>query len=233
MAITVEQARQKLENAVLHTEVGSFSYKKLDHALIAACNRFLRETHVVRSSETLALSSGTEEYDLDTAISAQFRPDQILGVMYLAADDYSPVQVVAWDVIRREYDTSDASGRPEMIAFNGDKAIVYPSPDTSYNVTMQTWDLLDQTNWTIGGMDATTRAVELNIPDRWVDDVIWFGARAYLLLGAPGHPDAYAAMQEFLRNVIPLAKGEGTRHGAWWPSYKGTLEQGYGPRPRL
>lgn len=232
-SVTVKEARLKLMDSVLHAEANEFTTTKQDRAIIAACNRFLRETHVARSTRSVALTSGTRVYDLDSSVGTGFRPDQIIGMPHIAATDWRPLQVVDYEVIRREFDTSAATGRPEMVGFNGDQMTVFPTPDANYTVTFQTWDVLDQTNWTIGGVDSSTLAVTLNIPNRWADDVIWWGARAYLLMGAPGHPDAGAAMQHFERVIIPSAKGEGQRSGRWWPSYKGTIEQAYGPRPRL
>ncbi len=233
MAITVPQARQIVTNSVLHTYDAAFDLEKTDRAIIAACNRFLRETHVARATNTISALASTIEYDLDTEVSTGFRPDQIIGVPHIASTDWRPVQVVDYEVLRRMHDAVTASGRPELVAFHGDKAYLYPTPDASYTITLQSWELLDVSSWTIGGTDASTVAHTLNIPDRWAYDVLWFGARGYLLLGAPGHPDAAAAMSEFTGTVIPLAKGEGQRSGAWWPSQMGTHEQTYGPRPRL
>lgn len=233
MATTVEQARQIVEESAIHTYGGAFDATKVDRAIIGAANRFLRETRVARSQNTITTVASTVEYDLDSEVSSGFRPDQIIGVPHIASADWRPVQIVDYGVMRREHDTTAASGRPEMISFNGDKAYLYPTPDAAYDITLQSWELLDMTGWTIGGTDPTTLAVELNIPDRWAYDVLWFGARGYMLLGAPGHPDAAAAMSEFTGRVIPMAKGEGQRNGMWWPSRRGTHEQTYGPRPRL
>lgn len=232
MAITVEQARQIVFDSVLHTYDSAFNARKLDRAIIATCNRFLRETHIARTSRSIAIVSDTIEYDLDSEVADGFRPDQIVGVPHVASDDWRPLQIVDYDILRREYDTTEASGRPELISFSGDKAYVFPKPDAGYTITLQTWDLLDTTNWQVGGTDTTTLSKELNIPERWCHDVLWFGARGYLLLGAPGHPDAASSMAEFV-NVIARAKGEGQRSGTWWPSRRGTHEQTYGPRPRL
>jgi|14BtaG_2_1085337.scaffolds.fasta_scaffold03225_6 hypothetical protein len=233
MATTVQQAREIVYDSVLHTYDSSFDLTKLDRAIIAACNRFLRETHVARTSRSISVTTGTIEYDLDDEVGTGFRSDQIIGVPHIASSDWRPLQVVDYDIVRREFDTTAATGRPELVAFNGDKAVVYPTPDDNYTVTLQTWDLLNTTGWTVGGTDGTTLAVTLNIPDRWAHDVLWFGARGYLLLGAPGHPDAAPAMSEFMDVVIRGAKGEGNRGGSWWASARGTHEQTYGPRPRL
>lgn len=233
MATTVQQAREIVYDSVLHTYGGSFNLTKLDRAIIAACNRFLRETRVARTARSVAITTGTIEYDLDDEVGTGFRSDQIIGVPHIADSDWRPLQVVDYDIVRREFDTTAATGRPELIAFNGDKASVYPTPDDNYTVTLQTWDLLDTSDWTVGGTDETTLGVTLNIPDRWSHDVLWFGARGYLLLGAPGHPDAAPAMSEFMDVVVRGAKGEGNRVGSWWPSARGTHEQTYGPRPRL
>lgn len=233
MAITVEEARKIVFDSTIHTNETAFSTLKVDRAIIAACNRFLRETKVARRTDTFATVASTATYDLDTEIESGFRSDQIIGVPHIASPDWRPLQVVDYEIVRREHDVTAASQRPEMIAFNGATATMYPTPDAAYTIAMRSWELLDTTNWTAGGNDPTTRAKTLNIPDRWSYDVLWFGARGYLLLGAPGHTDGPAAMAEFTGSVIPNATGEGQRGGAWWPSAKGTHEQTYGPRPRL
>ncbi len=232
MAITVPEARLYVTDSVLHAAQDVFSERKLDMAIRTAFERFLRETQVARSTKTMATVSGTRFYDLDTEIASGFRPDQIVGMPYIQATDYRSLQIVDYEVIRREYDTSDATGRPEMIGFNGNRMFMFPTPDDAYTVNIEAWDTLDITGWTIGGTDATTLAKEINVPDRWAYEVLNIGARAYLILGAPGHPDAQASMYEFER-MIARNKGAGQRGGRWWPSSKGTIEQGYGPRPRL
>ena len=229
MPKTVAEARTIVEESVLHTDANSFTPIKLDEAIQAACNRFLRETKTQRSTRSLSVTTGTSSYDLATEFTAGFGSDQIVGVPYLAAPDYRPVQIFDFEVIRREYDASASSGRPDMIAFHGSAATVYPTPDDNYTVTMNTWELIDTTNWEIGGTDDTTLAITLNVPEQWVRDVLWWGGRAYMIYGAPGHDDDRAAMGEFL-NIIERAKGTGQRSGRTWPSFKGNISQAYGPR---
>lgn len=229
MPRTVAQARTLVEESLLHSESNSFSKTKLDEAIQASCNRFLRETKTQRSTRTLTTVSGTESYDLETEFTTGFMSDQIVGLPYIAADDYRPLNVVDWEVVRREYDASASSGRPEMVAFHGATALLYPDPDAVYNITCNTWELLDETGWTLGGTDGTTVAVVLNMPEQWVRDVLWWGARAYMIYGAAGHIDDQPAMSEFL-NLIERAKGTGQRSGRNWPSYKGGVSQAYSPR---
>lgn len=216
---TVQEARAKVTDSILHTGTQTFSNTKLDRAIIAACNRFLRETRMVRKSSSLSITSGTITYDLDTLATGGLNIEQIIGVLHIASTDWKRVKLVDYNVVRHRHEHESAVGKPSMVAVDGDNLVVYPTPDANYTLTVQTWELLDQTGWTIGGDDATTLAVELNVPDRWIDDVLWWGARAYMLLGAPGHPDASASMSEFSRVVIPKARGEGTKSIGPTPRY--------------
>lgn len=211
MAYTVETARAMLLDSIVHTGTASFSNSKLDRAIIAACNRFLRETRIVRKQTDVSLSDGTTTYDLDTLTSGGTNFRRIINVMHIASPDWNEVELVDYNTVRQEFEDSTAKGKPEMVAIDGDNLVVHPTPDAAYTLNVQTYELLDQTGWTVGGTDGTTLAVTLNVPEDWIDDVLWFGARAYLLLGAPGHPDARVAMAEFTRVIIPKARGDWTK----------------------
>ncbi|MDB4261468.1 hypothetical protein N9878_01235 [bacterium] len=208
MATTVQQARAKVIDSILHTGTATFSETKIDRAIIASCNRFLRETRLVRKKHTVSIIAGTITYDLDTLVAAGLEFQQVMSVANLASTDWGKVDIVDFDSVRFEHEDNTRTDKPEMIGFDGDNMVVWPTPDANYTLDVQTYQLTDETGWTIGGTDATTLAVVLNVPARWVDDVLWFGARAYLLFGAPGHRDAAPAMSEFIRNIIPKAKGE-------------------------
>jgi len=211
LAVTVEEARAKVRDSIVHTGTSSFSDTKVDRAIIAACNRFLRETRIVRKQTDVSLSDGTTTYSLATLKSGGTDFDRLIQIMHLASPGWERVEMSDYNVVRSHLEEDSSEGEPKLVALDGDNLVVYPTPDASYTLKVQTYELQDETGWTIGGSDGTTLAVTLTVPDAWVDDVLWFGARAYLLLGAPGHPDARPAMVEFTRSVIPRAIGERVR----------------------
>ncbi len=232
MSVTVQEARAKVTDSIVHIGATTFSTTKLDRAIIAAVNRFLRETKIVRAKKTISITDGDVTYDLATLVAAGVDLDRVMSVMHIASTDWSKVEIVDYDLVRAWHEDNDREGEPEIVGFDGDNLVVYPTPDANYTLQLQTYQLQDQTGWTIGGTDGTTLAVTLDVPDRWVDDVLWFGARAYLLLGAPGHPDAAPAMAEFNRVIIPAAKGDGIKAIEPEPSYRRTnplYSQGYNP----
>jgi hypothetical protein len=186
MAVTVEDARAKVLDSILHAGTATFTESKLDRAIIAAVNRFLRETRLARKTHSIAISDGVLSYSLAAGTDLENRT----GVAHIASTDWERVKYTDYNNIRHRHEKESAEGKPELIGFDGDNMIVYPTPDAAYTLTVQTYELQDVSSWTIGGTDATTLAVTLDIPDRWVDDVLWFGARGYLLFGAPGHPES-------------------------------------------
>lgn len=221
-----------MSDSILHTGSSTFSNTKLDRAILAACNRFLRETRLARKKHTVAITDGTVTYSLATLLSAGLEFQQVMSVQHIASPDWSKVKIVDYDTVRFEHEDNDREGEPELIGFDGDNMVVYPTPDANYTLNVQTYQLQDETGWTIGGTDGTTLAVTLDVPDRWVHDVLWFGARAYLLFGAPGHPDASPAMSEFVRNIIPKAKGENLKSIEPMPrprNESSLYSQGYNP----
>ncbi len=209
MAVTVETARAILADSILHTGSSTFSDTKKDRAILSAVNRFLRETRLNRKKQSISITSGTISYSLATLEAAGTNLDNIMGTMHIAPTDWREVKLVDYDTIREQHDDHEKTGHPELVGVDGDNLVVYPTPDANYTLTAQTFELQDMTDWTVGDGGATTLAATLSVPDRWVDDVLWFGARGYLLFGAPGHPDAAPAMKEFTRVIIPNAKGEG------------------------
>jgi hypothetical protein len=211
MAVTVEEARAKVLDSILHTGTTTFSESKLDRAIIASVNRFLRETRLSRKTHSISISDGVISYSMATLAAAGTDLEARVGVAHVASTDWERVKYTDYNNIRHRHEKESADGKPELIGFDGDNMIVYPTPDAAYTLTVQTYELQDVSSWTIGGTDGTTLAVTLDVPDRWVDDVLWFGARGYLLFGAPGHVDASAAMAEFTRVLIPKARGDTLR----------------------
>lgn len=211
MAVTVQDARAIVLDSIVHTGTATFSETKLDRAIIAACDRFLRETRIVRKTSNVSLSDGTTTYSLATLKSGGTDFEQLINIMHLAAPGWERIEMVDYNSVRTLFEDNTNEGEPELVAIDGDNLVVYPTPDAAYTLKVQTYEITDQTNWTIGGTDGTTLAVTLNVPDRWIYDVLWWGARSYLLMGAPGHPDARPAMAEFTRVIIPKARGDWTK----------------------
>lgn len=233
--MNVGDARSILMDSVLHTGTDTWSTTKQDRAIIVACRRFLRESHCQRTLATFDTVAAQREYVLDSALDsslANFISGALTGKPFIAATDFRPVNVMSFEYVRGQADYSNASGRPELIGFVGNTAWLYPSPDDAYIIRLPMYDDLDMSGWTIGGVDGTTLAHEINIPERYAWDVVWWGCRASLLYGAPGHPDAGASMAEF-QSVIARAKNEAQNAGFAFPRSRNYFNQSYGPNRGL
>jgi len=202
LSVTVQEARAKVTDSIVHIGATTFSTTKLDRAIIAAVNRFLRETKIVRAKKTISITDGDVTYDLATLVAAGVDLDRVMSVMHIASTDWSKVEIVDYDLVRAWHEDNDREGEPEIVGFDGDNLVVYPTPDANYTLQLQTYQLQDQTGWTIGGTDGTTLAVTLDVPDRWVDDVLWF-ALGLLLLGAPGHPTRHRRWPSSTASLSP------------------------------
>lgn len=212
MTTTVAEADATLVDSVLHGGSG-YALAKRHRALRASGNHFLRETGMSRIVSTVTAAADTDLLDIGESV-AGFLPGHLYARIFIsspAADKFKRLQVVPFDNIAAAHERGSASGRPELIAFlSPTVAYLYPTPDQEYTLSLPWWQPL--TRWTIGTENDPT---ELNVPDQYVDAWLWWGARAYLLMGAPGHPDAGPAMQKF-EEIIAEAKGAVHQGGVWF-----------------
>jgi hypothetical protein len=96
---------------------------------------------------------------------------------------------------------SDSADRPRVIGFlNATTAYLHPTPDIAYPLVIQYWQPF--TTWTLGTTDATT----LNIPDEYVEPVMWYGASALLEFPDPKGRSGSVRWSNYL-DAIAKAKG--------------------------
>lgn len=207
MALTLKEARATLLSSVLHVSERDFVPLDLDRAIRGSFNRFLRETQITRTTTAVPTVSGTATLDITaTSGAGEFRPGMLLDVPFIssATGTYYPVYGAAWDAIRSQLRESTARDRPEQIAWlTADTAYLYPIPDAVYTITFTWWAPLTSFNAGTGDPGA----VSLNIPEQYVDDLLYWGTRAYLLKGLPGHPEADSSMAEF-KEFVRQAKSD-------------------------
>jgi len=196
---TLEEARAILVGSVLHIRSGTLTNAELDRAILAAGRRFVRASNAASELVTLAIPAGTSLVTvtsltgLDTFVrdQCQHLQDAVTGREIFERPYLS--------LARRASDASAVADWPDYYAFPTDSQMyLYPAPRANRNLTMLR--RVPFGNFSIG--DPLPATKYLNIPDEWVHDVLHFGAKYYLLGGAPGHPDAAVAGQEFDRLIM-------------------------------
>lgn len=220
MAITLQEARKVVTDSVLHIGETTFDSDKIDRAIKVSCERFLRETGISRTVGTVTVNSAASTIDVTTTLT-DFLPGCLVELPFIASTN-SRLQVVSYQNLIMQKDMMDgATGRPELIAWNSPTAgYLFPTTDAQYIISFVYVQPL--TSFTPG----TKAHVTLNVPDRYVYEVLWTGTKAALIRGAPGHPDWKDAQAEF-EALIARAKGEVTPRGVWFSDVYGNFDHVY------
>lgn len=185
-------ARTVLNASVLHTEDNEFPDATLNYAIIAAGSRFLRETNCSILNTTLSVT--TSLFTVTGSITG-FHTDQFIEA-YDAAT-FTLLKWVPYQTIQQLFaiTTTTQSTVLSHVAPGPDgQLIFYPVPDGG-GVSVLLYSrapFVDQDSFAL-------------IPDEWAYQVLWTGAKGYLLQGLPNHPDADIALQAF-EQLIQEAK---------------------------
>lgn len=211
--MNLTEARDVLRDSVLHVSQTSYSLEKLDRALSASGNRLMRETGLNVETFTATFTAGERSLDL-ADVRSDFLSGNATEAPFITANDkFHRLKVVAWATLREQIEMSAAASRPELIAFiTQTEAYIYPTPAEDTTLTFVYRRPL--VSWTMGVADGDS--VTLNVPDQYVHDWIWWGARSYLLHGLPNHkPEASTAQAEFAA-LIQRAKGASLMGGVYY-----------------
>lgn len=206
MSYTITQARDVVRRSVVHAGNDTFDPPKADDAIKAVVNRFLRVTGHNRIRKTFPITNATRSMTLGDG----FVPEAVSGAAFVEIDGqrHDLEWVSEFNLHNMIRDEPTQTGRPEYVSFISPTiADVHPIADQDYTVTVTLAEafVLDT---------GTPEDTVLPIDDRYVYDVLWFGARAYMLLGASGHGDAGPAMQEFDRFLEEI-RGQANPSGVW------------------
>jgi len=194
----LDEARWIVRDSILHIGFGTdFDEDKIDRAIKAAGYRFLRETGASITTTDISISSGDETVNLVTTIT-DFEEHWFLS----ARIGYDIVEKTTVSQVVTSFEDSVATGQPTHIAFeSANSALLHPQPDAGY--TLSVTHRQDLIAWTPGVSSNPT----LNIPSEFAYDVLWWGARSYLLMGLKGHGDAEPSAVMFDK-IIAEAKGK-------------------------
>ena len=189
----LNEARSVVEDSVLHVGSDTYSPEKRDRAIKYACKRFIRETNCSVQLADFPISSGDTLVDISNKPGlSDFIRDQFLWA-HLSTDQ-EELRLVPYRSLIRRQNNQGTTGTPTHISWADEKqAYFYPGANKAYTVRMErrrplvTWE---------SGTD-NPGAVTLNIPEEWIEDVLWTGAKFALIGGAPGPPDSNVAGQRF------------------------------------
>lgn len=219
--MTLKTARDVVRNLALHIGGSTFSDEKVDMAIRIAGEKFLRETLADRTTVNVATAADDTTLDV-TATAADFMPGTLLVPPFIGSTDQK-LSVVTFENIRQLRNQGGTSGRPEAIAWlTPGEAHIFPTADAIYTITFAYYKPL--VSYTNG--DATPGDVTINIPDRYVYEVMANGAAGQLLQGAPGHPDWRAKLDAF-EQLIYEARGELNTDGVWFLNQSADYDTSY------
>lgn len=192
---TLETAREILDLGSRmpgsETSAGTNNLKRVDWAIKAACDEYVRMTKCTRTTnDSLTLTADSE--DFSTSSVTNFDPSRIIKIevehptsgQKYAARQASYDTVRTWrlhGIERYEWypytNNADFVGTPEVFGWRDNaNAIVAPLPQIAWKVLLTYWEAA--TSWTIG--TASPADVTLNIPDDVIIPVIQHGAAFYL-----------------------------------------------------
>ena len=189
----LNEARSVVEDSVLHVGNDTYSPEKKDRAIKYACKRFIRETNCSVQLVDFPISPGDTLVDISNKPGlSDFIRDQFFWA-HLSTDQEELRLVPYRSLIRRQTNQGKA-GKPTHISWADEKqAYFYPGAGKSYAVRMERRRPL--VAWESG--TDNPGAVALNIPEEWIEDVLWTGGKFALIGGAPGPPDSNVAGQRF------------------------------------
>lgn len=167
MTRTLTETRLTLRDAVLHIGDGGFGDAKLDRAIRAAFNRFLRETRIDRTVTQVTIANAASTLDVTATSGAEaFLPGYLTNIPWMSTT-FKSVRPISFENLRQlREDSSTASGRPELIAWQSPTlGYLFPTADAEYTLNVPWWKPL--TSFDIGtqGVWSSTTAYD-------VDDVV-------------------------------------------------------------
>lgn len=192
---TLEAARELISLLVNRSPggelaAGSDNLKRLDYAIKAAGDEFVRRTRCTRTTnDALTLTADSEAFV--TSSIADFDPSRLImiEVRHPTTSTVYPAKQVSYKKVRTDRlngvergpwypytNSADQIGIPNEFAWrDAANAIVAPLPGVAWEVLLTYWEPF--TSWTIG--TGSSSSVTLNIPDDVIQPVLHNGVRAY------------------------------------------------------
>ncbi len=196
-----------LRDSVAHIgENDSLDDDKLHRAIQATGYRFNSTTGSAKTTTNVPTVANDETLNIRTTIT-DFEEHWFIS----ARIGYATVELMPEiGTIEREYIADpNQTGTPKWLGFySNTSALLYPKPTSVQSIALTYY--ADFTSFTAG----TANNPDLNLPNEFAYDIIWWGARAYLLDGLKGHADAQTAYAKFDTIIEQAAAKYGRRDNA-------------------
>lgn len=220
------EARQWVRQFATNAGESNYTPEKIDRAIQHVGGRWCRITKAVKTTSTVALTAGNPVADLAALTAAGFGTYRIYTQYLASGGSGEELVTVGYGAIQRNLAQYPTSGVPTMLAFRDNAyAKVYPIPDVNYTVEIRWWQPF--TAWVAGLNDAGAQALDLNIPDAALQEILPFGPPAVLQHNEPEKAYASATWQRYLAieqehklfgssgvQVVDRARGLGRAFGA-------------------
>ena len=184
------EARDTARDSALHIGTATFDNAKVDRAIRDSMNQFHREVHCSSASSNITVAADAATLNITSTVST-FEESKFIT----ATINNRPVRLAPYESVIRRFDLRTPVGQPEWISFlRDDLAQLDKQADVAYTMVLTYWQT---ETFTVGATTAAADATTLLVPDPWAGDVVRWGTRAYMIHGAPGHPDSDDSMRRF------------------------------------
>jgi hypothetical protein len=204
---TLDLASRTLSTSVLHVGTDTYSDEKLHKAILAACQQFINLTGCYQITETWTIAIGTGTAAATNAgvgLSEPWSEEMFISGYVSNSSGFKKLRLVSmseWMNLMEGSATAVASTNVSHICFPTNLTVnTWPANSDALTLVINrhggfTFTIADDAG------NASPGSVSLPIPEMWVNSVIQFGAKMYLLQGADGHPDALAAREDWNRTL--------------------------------
>lgn len=166
---------------------------EIDRAILTVGQRFCRETRCLRTASTVTLTADSSTANIAAMVTAGFTPEQIIDA-YIDGQA-EPLSIVDYTDINARLSDEPATSVPQGIAFpTATTCKVYPTPDLAHVLTIRWWQAF--TTWTPG--DGASAGTSLSIPEKYLPDILTYGAPAVLQASDPKHKYASESWKKYL-----------------------------------
>jgi len=186
-----------LSEAVFTVENGALwsnSYKpgEVHRAIRTAGNLFVMETDCARSTTNVNTVASTATVNVTSTISG-FRQEH-LEYCRIGTKRLVPARI---ETILRWQNGDATAGEPDYFAFEANDSMrTFPIPNAIYAMA-----ITHSPPFTSIDPGVTSGSTELNIPDEYIDGVLWWGASVLLVYGEAGTAYGRPEWQRFEEHI--------------------------------
>lgn len=196
--MTATEAISYVRNFCLTAGESTYSAQKVAQAIMTVGDDFVAMTRATRTKSQITLSDGVYEIGSFPDSMEDFAPEQAMEAWI---DGSYPVKIVDFHEIVDRRAGGDQSAQPRLIAFDSaTTAALWPTPDQAYTLDLFWWAPFTSWSTSSGDSDTTYETVTLNLPDRYMRNVLVLGVTGMLQKPEPQYADlAEARYKEYVK----------------------------------